>query len=342
MVACKGKNSLAPHSQSIKGSGVTVFNPPNVKMFDYPHTKKPRISRGAHPAPEVHIAVNFASVPGASFQGSYYNVPTGSMSAPAPAPAQPATVEEVSSALIPHPGSYRLHGPPNGTSLIPTLVECLRSERMPTTCEMLTLMDAYNPVEDLRYSDVSSEFYDHGIEDALDISSLPVELLATMGYLGRSGATDLHRYIWENVLKPFGLLDTGLNAKEVEVITVSDDSVVMVPKIEEEVAVVPKIEEEVAVVPKIEEEVAFVPKIEDSVEMLAEPEMCQESGPRVRYMDLQQVRDAVLRWREGVSGGDSGESEIEEIEEVSGDVDDIDEESSEGDDVASMVSSHEV
>ena len=186
---------------------------------------------------------------------------------------------------------------------------------------MLGLMDAYSPVEDLRYSDVSSEFYHHGIEDALDIASLPVELLATLGYLGRSGATDLHQYIQENVLKPFGLLDTGLNAEEIEVITVSDESV--------------------EVVPKTEEVVAVVPKVEDSVEMVAEP-MSQESGVTVRYIDLERVRDAVLQWREGVSGGDSGESEIEEIEEVSGDVDDIDEESDEGGDVASMVSSHEV
>jgi hypothetical protein len=175
-------------------------------------------------------------------------------------------------------------------------------------------MDAYSPVEDLRYSDVSSEFYHHGIEDALDIASLPVELLATLGYLGRSGATDLHQYIRENVLKPFGLLDTGLNAKEIEVITVSDESA--------------------EVVPKTEEVAAVVPKIEDSVEMVAEL-MSQASGVRVRYyMDLEQVRDAVLQWREGVSGGDSGESEIEEIEEVPGDVDDIDEESDEGGDVA--------
>jgi hypothetical protein len=109
-------------------------------------------------------------------------------------------------------------------------------------------------------------------------------------------------------------LDTGLNAKEIEVITVSDEFA--------------------EVVPKTEEVAAVVPKIEDSVEMVAEL-MSQGSGVRVRYyMDLEQVRDAVLQWREGVSGGDSGESEIEEIEEVPGDVDDIEEESDKGGDVA--------
>jgi hypothetical protein len=130
-------------------------------------------------------------------------------------------------------------------------------------------MDAYSPVEDLRYSNVSSEFYHYGIEDTLNIASLLVELLATLGYLGRSGATDLHQYIRENVVKPFELLDTELNTIEIEVITVSDEFA--------------------EVVPKTEEVAAVVPKIEDSVEMVAEL-MSQASGVRVHYyMDLEQV-----------------------------------------------------
>jgi hypothetical protein len=336
MVAIREKTH--PVSQSIKGSGGTLFRPPNLKPFDYPPTKKPRTLHAAHPVPEVHIVVNFALIPGVLFQGAN-NVPIGSMSAPAPAPAHSARVEEVCGTLVPHPGSYRLHGPPNGTLLIPILVECLQSEQMPTMHEMLALMDAYSPVEDLQYSDVSSEFYHHGIEDALDISLLPVELLAMLGYLGRSSTTDLHQYIRENVLRLFGLLDTGLNAEEIEVITVSDDSVELVPKTEEEVAVVPKIEDEVAVVPKIEDDVAVVPKIKDSIEMLAEPEMSQESGTRVLYINIERVHDAVLLWREGVSGWDSGESEIQEIEEVSRNVNNIDKETDEGGDMASV---HEV
>jgi hypothetical protein len=57
----------------------------------------------------------------------------------------------------------------------------------------------------------------------------------------------------------------------------------------------PKTEEVVAVVPKIEEEVVFVPKIEDFIEMVAKPISQEESSARVRYIDLEQVRDAVLQ-----------------------------------------------
>lgn len=65
---------------------------------------------------------------------------------------------------------------------------------------------------------------------------------------------------------PLELLDTGLNTKEIEVITMSNESVEAVPKTEEVVAV--------------------FPKIKDSVEMVAKP-MSQESGVRVRYVDLE-------------------------------------------------------
>lgn len=332
------RKRLTRSSQSIEGSDVTLSRPPNLKAFDYPPTKKPRASRATQPTPEVHIALKISSVPGSPFQvegsqGSY-----GFSAGPTSAPAVscPAKLEDVSGAvsnLEPHLGSYRLRGSPTGPSLIPTLVECLRSERVPTTRELLKLMDMYNPVEDLKYSDVSSELYDHGIEDALDISSMPAEILATLGYLGRSGAAALHRYIRDSILTPLGLLETQSKVEDVvddavavEVITVSDDSVELVPKVEDPAELLPKVEEGV-------------------IEMAAELEMGHDTGYRQPYSEFQQVH-AILRWQEAVSGEADGFDEIEDaededVDEIDEDVDEI-EEDDEGGDVASMVSSHEV
>jgi hypothetical protein len=73
--------------------------------------------------------------------------------------------------------------------------------------ELLTLMDVEEPVVGLKYASIHSELYDHGIKDIIDIHTLPVELLATLGSLGLDRANCLHRYAREKLLKPLGLLE---------------------------------------------------------------------------------------------------------------------------------------
>jgi hypothetical protein len=53
--------------------------------------------------------------------------------------------------------------------------------RMPTVEELLTLMDIHEPAIDLKYIDTLDEFQDFGLKDVVDVYSLPVELLATIG-----------------------------------------------------------------------------------------------------------------------------------------------------------------
>ena len=77
---------------------------------------------------------------------------------------------------------------------------------MPTILEVLTLLDFESPVANLRHIDAVSEFHDLGIEDVVDLYSLPEELLTTFGSLGREGARHVHRYVRDKLLNPLGLL----------------------------------------------------------------------------------------------------------------------------------------
>jgi len=83
-------------------------------------------------------------------------------------------------------------------------------------------MDFKDPMADRKYSDAISELNNHGIEDIVNIYSLPEELLTHFGSLGQEGACHVHRYVRDRVLNPLGLLQTRDEAHEV--ITVEDDS----------------------------------------------------------------------------------------------------------------------
>jgi len=91
---------------------------------------------------------------------------------------------------------------------------------LPSTQEVLTHIDHEHPTSDLRYMDVHSDLQDHGIEDAVQLFSLPEELLAMFGSLGREGASRLHQFARDDFLHPLGLLET-----RGEVITVNNSSV---------------------------------------------------------------------------------------------------------------------
>jgi hypothetical protein len=85
-------------------------------------------------------------------------------------------------------------------------------------------MDKDDPSCDLRYLDVLSEMSDLGIKDVIDVSSQPVELLATMGCLGLGGAAGLQDYARDRLLRPLGLLDTRARIVANAVASPEDDN----------------------------------------------------------------------------------------------------------------------
>ena len=316
--------------QLIEGSGVTLTNPPNFKMFDHPPTKKARIAKPDLP---IDAPIESTSAPGSlsgpvTVKAEVSDAPIESTSAPVKLEISDTPVQS-SSAPVPRPQPYQIRVDPQiRRTLIPTLLECLRVARVATSHEILGLMDAYEPAEDLNYVDVLSEFEDHDVGDAVQIYSTPVPLLAPLGRLGRDRAIALHQFTRDNILAPLGLLETGdrqesvtpmANKDTVEVISVSDSS---------------------------GRSVELVVKHEDSVELVAdENKSVAESGfsdnsSTISMEYTQEERDVIHRWQKGVGGGDSGESEIEDGTVLYSDTND------DLDDVAysfvSMVSLHEV
>ena len=311
---------------------MTLYCPPNFKTFDRPPTKKPRVSGTAATAPNVHIAVNFSLMPEAShpaMKGSYTvsNSPIEATSVPGPSQSCPANVEVSDTAVehhsapgpVPRPQPYRPRGFPTNASLIPMLLECLRAKRVPTTHELLALMDAYDPAEDLRYVDALSEMEDHEMEDALHVYSLNVGLLASLGNLGSGNAGRLHRFTRDNILEPLGFLETvredrGIaNTRDsVEVVSIDDNSVDLVAKKEDS-----------------EPSGELVIDSGGSVELVAEDtqsvaeEMSDDTHASVPIsrIQYQETQNTVLRWMEGV---DRGDSENEYASVLLSDADEID------------------
>lgn len=166
-------------------------------------------------------------------------------------------------------------------------------------------MDAERPAPDLRYVDIHSELYDHGLEDVVDIYSLPRELLATLGHLGMGGANELHQYAREKILLPLGLLRTSLKTR-----SDVDSSIVEIAK--EDVA----IKEEVISVEKIPvgEDVAIK---EEELEVVGQAVDNRGNSPRIKR---KMHWEAIIQWQKEVSIAGSFESEeVDELASVDGD-----------------------
>ncbi len=73
--------------------------------------------------------------------------------------------------------------------------------------ELLWLMDTYNPAVGWKYVDLQEEFMELGIEDIVDLNSLPVVLVATFGGLGQVLACNLLRYCQDYLLYPLGFVE---------------------------------------------------------------------------------------------------------------------------------------
>ena len=84
------------------------------------------------------------------------------------------------------------------------LLDCVHTDRTPSVRELLTLMDHEEPMAGLRFEDNTSDLEDFSMTNTLEVSKMPVELLASMGTLGRDGARRVHKYCQDKILGPLG------------------------------------------------------------------------------------------------------------------------------------------
>ena len=222
-----------------------------------------------------------------------------STSAPGPAKVSNAAMHSLSCSApptTPLPASYQPHKPLSLKSLLLLLLDCIESSRVPTTLELLSYMDADEPTTDLKYVDIHSELYDHGVEDVVDVYSLPVELLSTLGGMGKFRACRLRQYTRDKFLIPLCLLENP----ECEIQDSGDDSV-------QEVEVI-TVEENVAASLQVSV------KSEEDCGKTIQP---THDTTRSR---LGQGQSDILQWLGGITGAVSG---IEEVDGFESEADDI-------------------
>ena len=65
-------------------------------------------------------------------------------------------------------------------------------------------MDRKEPMAGLRFEDSMSDLEDFGMTNTLEVSKMPVEVLTSMGTLGRDGAWHVHEYCQDKILGPLG------------------------------------------------------------------------------------------------------------------------------------------
>ena len=92
--------------------------------------------------------------------------------------------------------------------LVQMLSKAVKTERAPSSYDILTWMDAGNLEVNGLYIDSYGDFQTFEVKDALNIMENRVGVLASFGYLGRGGALCLHQCTWDKVLIPLGLWET--------------------------------------------------------------------------------------------------------------------------------------
>ncbi|KAH9008119.1 hypothetical protein EDB84DRAFT_1447145, partial [Lactarius hengduanensis] len=184
---------------------------PNVKPCDRPPAKRPR---GAKVAPDVHIAVNITPTHGVgvgALQSTYVvsgaQVQSGPESGPSHA-TQASDITVHTEAPAPAPTENGSPSPPAYGSQ-ELLSDCRTQGRVPLVYEILTLIDAEEPVPNLTYLDSHTDLYNFGYKDAIQLFALDESLLSGFG-LGRENARRVHRFIQDKFFRPLGgLMDTA-------------------------------------------------------------------------------------------------------------------------------------
>ena len=82
------------------------------------------------------------------------------------------------------------------------LLDCVCADRTPSVRELLTLMDREEPMAGLRFEDSMLDLEDFSMTNTLEVSKMPVEVLTSMGTLGRDGAWHVHEYCQDKILGP--------------------------------------------------------------------------------------------------------------------------------------------
>ncbi|KAH8977576.1 hypothetical protein EDB86DRAFT_2837683 [Lactarius hatsudake] len=162
----------------------SIYHPPHNLQFDRAPAKRGRLSGGT---PEVHVAVNIASpLPGA---GASYTVNTTHHVDQRPLSSQGTR-------------SKQLTKPDNGTSpqACATTSAPEHVKPNPPVRLLLQLMDIDEPLPDLQYVSLEPELAEMQLHGICEVYDMPVELLATFGWLDIDRATRLHTYIEENLL----------------------------------------------------------------------------------------------------------------------------------------------
>ena len=247
MTLRKVKKILTVDVQSI--GKATKFLPPKIQKYDHPPAKKPK-SRIVKP--EVLIALNFATTPGAGLLMYAVHVQPIKPSPLGHTPGQtpPAGVSDIpvhTFNIVPAPEEMLPVGcsntpvhtmPPGPMPMPPTqpspihvsrmriILDCQDASTVPSLLDLLTLMDqdCLTPVG--KYVDPVSEFYDFGVEDIIDVFGMPCGILASLRDIGSERAHQLHEYARDKLLLPLDLLETGmkLEAKVKELISKGGDS----------------------------------------------------------------------------------------------------------------------
>ena len=176
-----------------EGKG-TKYIHPNITKYDAPATKK---CRTMQQAPDIHVSVNITPAPGAVDLGMQAKYQILKPSAPA------ANVVPLDTKSSSAPGPSRSSPSPQSARLL-TLLDCVHAGRTPSVCKLLTLMDREEPMANLKFKDSRLDMEDFGMENAKQVSKMPVVLLTSMGPLRRAGTQHVHEYCQEKILKPLG------------------------------------------------------------------------------------------------------------------------------------------
>jgi hypothetical protein len=158
---------------------------------------------------EVHVYVN--NIP-PQLRGGYPMVQTTHDMTPnltlsAPGPLHPVHISNQPSHTVPLTVPVR-SGHPLARNVMRVLIlhDCTTKRRFLTVEELLQLMDTCRPAVGMKYLDKLDTFQDMDLSDIVDVYSLPVELLATIGDTGRTAAKCLHEHCKDELLDPLRFL----------------------------------------------------------------------------------------------------------------------------------------
>ncbi|KAI9436696.1 hypothetical protein H4582DRAFT_2058613 [Lactarius indigo] len=143
-----------------------------------------------YPSPSVPTQPNDSTLP-----------VSGPIAVPTPGPIAPVPMQVV------HP------------SLLLVLLDALGTLTVPSVVDVLLLMDTYYPIGP-RHAGLREELEEMGIQDVVDLYSLPVELLATFGWLRQSSARRLQDFCRDRILYPLGFVEETVSNNH----SISDDS----------------------------------------------------------------------------------------------------------------------